>query len=230
MISLPCLDDGSDFPDISTALKEPNGLLAFGGDLSVSRLISAYKKGIFPWYNQGDEPILWWSPTPRCVLFPEDIRINRSLKKTINRQQFSFTIDHAFERVISLCGEPRQVKGVYETGTWINDDLMDAYIALHHEGFAHSIEVWESGELVGGLYGVAMDGMFFGESMFSRVSNASKYALVKLCHVLTEMKISIIDCQVVSEHLISLGAIEIDRELFQKYLDLPYQGSKRWCK
>ena len=160
-----------DFPAIKKALKEPNGLLAVGGCLSATRLLNAYRQGIFPWYND-DEPILWWSPDPRLVLFPEQLIISQSLRKTLRKQKFTVTIDNAFTHVIKACAQPR----TEESGTWISSDIENAYSELHRLGYAHSAEAWLNGELVGGLYGVAIGQVFFGESMFHTVTDASKVA------------------------------------------------------
>lgn len=214
MITLPFLDsDSLDFPDSSQALEEPNGLLAGGGDLSTERLLHAYRKGIFPWYEQG-QPILWWTPDPRAVLFPERLHISRSMRKCLRRGEFKVTADQAFERVMGACGEPRDGA----TGTWITPEMLNAYTQLHRQGYAHSIEVWRSGELVGGLYGLALGRVFFGESMFSRANNASKVAFIHLVAQLRAWQFQLIDCQVSSGHLFSLGAEEISREAFEQVL------------
>jgi leucyl/phenylalanyl-tRNA--protein transferase len=197
------------FPDVSEALTEPDGLLAIGGDLGVNRLVNAYRHGIFPWFSAGD-PILWWSPDPRTVLTPKDIRISRSLRKLLRKGLFSVTIDRDFAAVIRGCAEPRADGG----GTWLVPEMIDAYIALHAAGVAHSVEVWRDDALVGGLYGVAIGGVFFGESMFSRTDNASKIALVQLCQYLDSRGFELIDCQVLTEHLLSLGAEQIPRRRF----------------
>ncbi len=201
-----------DFPDVKYATDD--GLLALGGDLSPNRLISAYKKGIFPWYNPG-EPILWWSPDPRCVLLPKQYKPSRSLKRSIRKNQFKFTFDQAFEHVIDQCAAPREK----ESGTWITRDMRDAYTSLHKLGHAHSIETWKDDVLVGGLYGIALGRVFFGESMFSRVSDASKAALYYLVTSLIDRGYQLIDCQITSPHLLSLGAIEISRTEFLKRLE-----------
>ncbi|EPJ48996.1 MAG: leucyl/phenylalanyl-tRNA--protein transferase [Osedax symbiont Rs1] len=202
------------FPAIDTALAEPNGLLAAGGDLTPNRLIAAYKKGIFPWFNQG-EPILWWSPAPRCVLIPSQLHISKSLKKQIKKNQYRITFDLAFNQVIQSCSEIR----ASDEGTWITDDIQQAYCHLFDQGVAHSIEVWDDNLLVGGLYGLALGRVFFGESMFSRRSNTSKIAFCYLAAQLKQWGFQLIDCQVHNNHLQSLGATEISRELFLDYLN-----------
>lgn len=203
------LESGTDssFPPLSLA--EEDGLLAAGGDLSASRLLQAYQQGIFPWFNEND-PILWWSPDPRMVLFTDNIKISKSLKKTIRASSISLTLDHAFEDVMQACSLPRKD----EAGTWIHQNMIDAYVELHQQGYAHSVECWQDGELVGGLYGVAIGKMFFGESMFSHVRDSSKLALVALCQQLSIWGFSLIDCQVYSNHLASLGAEQVDRDEF----------------
>jgi leucyl/phenylalanyl-tRNA--protein transferase len=201
------------FPPLEMAEVEPNGLLAVGGDLSTQRLLNAYRHGIFPWYSEG-QPILWWSPNPRMVLFPAQLRVSRSLKKAIRNRSFEITFDNRFDAVISACSRPR--KG--DPGTWITPEMQAAYSRLHAQGHAHSIEVWQRGQLVGGLYGIALGRVFFGESMFSWVSNASKIALVALCSSAIDWGIELIDCQVYTDHLLSMGAEEIIRESFQEQL------------
>lgn len=201
------------FPPLELALDEPNGLLAVGGCLSPQRLLNAYRHGAFPWFNPG-EPILWWSPDPRLVLFPERLKISRSLQKTLRQQRYSLACDRAFETVISACSAPRS----HQTGTWITQDMKHAYLALHRLGVAHSVEAWLDGELVGGLYGIAIGRVFFGESMFHRATDASKVAFVHLVSQLLEWGYELIDCQVSSEHLLSLGAEEIPRRDFAELL------------
>ena len=203
----------SKFPDIGLALSEPNGLLAAGGDLSPRRLLEAYKSGIFPWFEEG-QPVLWWSPDPRMVLFPEDLRISKSLHKALNKSHFTVTMDEAFSEVIACCAQPRGDS----PGTWITDEMQAAYTQLFEAGHAHSVEVWSDGDLVGGLYGVALGQLFFGESMFSFQSNASKIALANLVKQLQQWNYKLIDCQVSSEHLESLGAVEISRDEFRQQL------------
>jgi leucyl/phenylalanyl-tRNA--protein transferase len=191
-------------------LAEDNGLLAVDGDLSEQRLLTAYSMGIFPWFSEGD-PILWWSPDPRLVLFPSEFKVSRSLRQTINKDIFKVTMDTAFQEVIINCANVhRQSDG----GTWITVEMIDAYIRLHHSGYAHSIEAWSDGELVGGLYGVSLGSVFFGESMFANKSNASKVAFSKLVDCLTKWNFSVIDCQITTPHLQSLGAREIPRSEF----------------
>ena len=209
------------FPDISLALADPNGLLAAGGDLSLKRLIEAYSSGIFPWFEEG-QPVLWWSPDPRMVLFPEDLRVSKSLQKILNKPLYTVTLDEAFAEVITCCAQPRRGS----PDTWITDEMQTAYMQLFDEGHAHSVEVWRDGDLVGGLYGVALGQLFFGESMFSFESNTSKIALVNLVKQLQEWNYKLIDCQISSEHLESLGAIEISREKFRQQLHelLPRPG------
>jgi len=198
-----------DFPDPELALKEPDGLLALGGDLSPERIIEAYRRGIFPWYEE-PQPILWWSPNPRSVLPPDQFHLSRSLRKTINSGCFSASIDHHFSQVIEQCAALRE----HREGTWISPAMKHAYTSLHRRGYAHSIEILEDGELVGGLYGLALGRVFFGESMFSLRSNASKVALFILCEVLQELGFRMIDCQVSSQHLHSMGARDIPRTQF----------------
>ncbi len=191
-------------------LADDNGLLAVGGDLSSERLKLAYEMGIFPWYSE-DDPILWWSPDPRLVLFPSKIRISRSLRKIIKKDQFKITLNSSFEEVIKKCAEIRIKE---DEDTWILDEMQLAYIKLHEKGLAHSVETWLNGELVGGLYGISLGKTFFGESMFSTVSNASKVAFAKFVNFLSENSFDIIDCQVKTDHLSSLGAEEISRAQF----------------
>ncbi len=195
-------------------LAEEDGLLAVGGDLSEKRLLMAYSMGIFPWYSDGS-PILWWSPDPRLVLLPADLRVSRSLRHTIKKGVYKVTMDKAFDQVIQACAS---VRGRKNEGTWITGEMMDSYGRLHHSGFAHSVESWEEGELVGGLYGVSLGGAFFGESMFTRKADASKVAFVALVRRLLEWNFRLIDCQVRTQHLISLGAIEIPRAEFMTML------------
>lgn len=202
------------FPDVSEALREPDGLLAVGGDLSAARLINAYRHGIFPWFSDGD-PILWWSPDPRTVLIPQTLRQSRSLRKLLRRRILGVTMDRDFPAVIKACAEPREPGG----GTWLVPEMISAYRALHVRGIAHSVEVWQDGRLVGGLYGVAIGGAFFGESMFSRVSSASKVALVHLCERLSHWGFGMIDCQVLTNHLISMGATQVRRAHFVQMLE-----------
>ena len=208
-------DRSLDFPDVNLALREPDGLLAVGGDLTPDRILSAYRRGIFPWYSD-NQPILWWSPDPRTVLFPAHLKISRSLRKTLRRGRFRVTIDQAFRDVIAACAKPRPGS----SGTWITQDMADAYCDLHETGYAHSVECWLGDRLAGGLYGVSTGRVFFGESMFSRVPDASKVAFAWLVRQLKAWDIGLIDCQVYSRHLASLGAEEISRREFVNYLDV----------
>ncbi len=205
--------DPTDFPNVSLALREPDGLLAVGGDLSIERLLVAYQRGIFPWYS-GDQPILWWSPDPRSVLFPPKLHVSRSLRKTLRKQFFDITFDTAFSEVIHACSEPRADR----LGTWITDEMQQAYIRLHQAGYAHSVESWLNGELVGGLYGVAIGKVFFGESMFSRVTDASKVAFVFLVRQLQRWQFELLDCQIQTSYLNQFGAELIPRSEFVKLL------------
>lgn len=214
---IPWLDSHSPFPPLETALGDPNGLLAAGGDLSLPRMLAAYRRGIFPWFNPG-EPILWWSPDPRMVLFPDEFKVSRSLKKRLLRADYEVRVDTAFTRVMRACAEPREAGG----GTWIGEPMISAYTALHEAGYAHSFETWMVGtdgeELVGGLYGVALGQAFFGESMFTRKTDASKIALAHLVAFLKRHDFSVIDCQMKTSHLASLGARTIPRREFARLL------------
>ena len=201
------------FPPLEQALEEPCGLLAAGGDLSPERLIAAYRGGIFPWYSPG-QPVLWWSPDPRAVLFPEEFHCTRSLAKTLRNGGFSYSMDRDFAAVIDGCAAPRAAS----PGTWITSDMRAAYLELHHLGHAHSIEIWRGAELVGGLYGVRLGGVFFGESMFSRARDASKAALAHLVALCRRNSLAVIDCQLPSRHLTSLGSRTIPRSQFQALL------------
>jgi len=203
----------SDFPAVELAQKDPNGLLAVGGDLSVPRLLMAYRNGIFPWYEI-DQPILWWAPDPRSVLFPDALKISRSLKKSLLNKGFSVSMDTDFTQVINACSGARH----YTEHTWITAEMAAAYTRLNEMGIAHSVETWLDGHLVGGLYGIALGSMFFGESMFSRVADASKVALVHLVGQLKVWDYQLIDCQIQSDHMDSLGAQCIPRNEFQSYL------------
>ncbi|NOY67395.1 MAG: leucyl/phenylalanyl-tRNA--protein transferase [Gammaproteobacteria bacterium] len=202
------------FPDISLALRDPDGLLAIGGDLDGKRIISAYQQGIFPWFSEG-QPILWWSPDPRFVLFPEKLKISRSLKKTIRKEVFSVTLNKDFKSVIEHCSK---IPRLGQDGTWITEDMKQAYIQLHESGFAHSVETWNGDNLVGGLYGIAIGDVFFGESMFSLETDASKVAFSQFIRYLQSAGFKLIDCQVYTEHLQSLGAEEISRIQFAQLL------------
>jgi len=206
---------------------EPDGLLAIGGDLSAPRLITAYRQGIFPWFSEGD-PILWWSPAPRLVLFPEQFHLPRRLGRTIRKQLFQVSTDTAFADVISSCASLRKESG---EGTWITEEMKDAYIHLFELGFAHSVECWLEGELAGGLYGVCLDRVFFGESMFSRKTDASKIALATLARYAEKIGIRAIDCQMSTAHLLRFGSREIEREEFQEILERFIQTivpQKKW--
>jgi leucyl/phenylalanyl-tRNA---protein transferase len=201
------------FPPLEQALDEPPGLLAAGGDLSPPRLLAAYRRGIFPWYSPG-QPVLWWSPDPRAVLFPEEFNCSRSLAKTIRNGGFELVVDRDFAAVIDACAAPRP----HAPGTWITSEMRNAYLRLHRLGLAHSIEAWRAGKLAGGLYGVRLGGVFFGESMFSRERDASKVALAHLVEVCLRNSIGVIDCQLPSPHLASLGSRTIPRLQFQALL------------
>ncbi len=204
------------FPPVEQALREPDGLLAIGGDLAPERIINAYRHGIFPWFSPG-QPILWWSPDPRAVLFPEQLKVSRSLRKTLNRGVFHVRFDTSFAQVIRACADtPRRG----QPGTWITPEMQQAYIKLHQLGYAHSAESWHGEELVGGLYGIRLGRVFFGESMFSRRTDASKVAFVHLVRKLQEEGVVLIDCQVTTDHLLSLGAEDIPRRRFVELLRL----------
>jgi leucyl/phenylalanyl-tRNA--protein transferase len=213
MIRLPELDPAAPerFPDPRTALHEPNGLLALGGDLTPARLLAAYGHGIFPWYGE-EEPILWWSPDPRCVFRTGALRINRSLRRQLRGKNWRVSVDRAFEAVIHACAAPRDG----HAGTWILPGMIDAYVALHRLGHAHSVEVWDGARLVGGVYGLAVGQLFCGESMFSAESGGSKLALMALAELLRQWGWPLIDAQVANAHTLGLGAEEIPRE---RYLD-----------
>ncbi len=213
MIVLLAEDPESPFPPAGHALDNPQGLLAIGGDLSPARLINAYRQGIFPWYSD-DQPILWWSPVPRCVIFPGAVHVSRRLRRRYNQGRFSLSADRSFARVIEACAAPRRD---FE-GTWITADMQAAYIRLHKMGIAHSVEVHFEDELAGGIYGLALGRVFFGESMFSSFVDASKIALVALCRQLHRWGFTLLDCQVSNPHLLSMGAQEISRQVFERYL------------
>jgi len=217
--------DDLSFPPLEKALREPNGLLAAGGDLSPERLLAAYRHGCFPWYQDG-QPVLWWSPDPRTVLYPEELHISRSLRKKLRQGIFSVTFDRAFREVIEGCAAPRS----YADGTWITATMQNAYMRLHQLGIAHSVEVWQDQQLVGGLYGLAIGRLFFGESMFSRATDASKIGFVALVERLQDWGFKMIDCQMPTQHLASFGARPISREAFAetlaKHLDEP--SPARW--
>ena len=228
LTALNPFDRNQPFPDASLALDDPNGLLAVGGCLSPRRLVNAYRHGIFPWYSE-DEPILWWSPNPRLVLFPERLYVSRSLRKTLKTSEFNYTYDLCFEQVMDACAEPR----AYAEATWISPQIKRAYCQLHQLGLAHSFEAWKEGYLVGGLYGLSLGGVFFGESMFHRTSNASKAAFAFAVGKLLQWGYRLIDCQVHTGHLASLGAEEIPRTVFiallDDYCNLPVSASA-WRK
>jgi leucyl/phenylalanyl-tRNA--protein transferase len=210
---IPWLTPDQPFPPAQRALREPNGLLAAGADLSLHRLLEAYRHGIFPWYSEG-EPVLWWSPDPRMVLFPAEIAISRSLRKRLRNAEYEVRVDTCFKRVMEACAEPRDG----QAGTWITDEMLAAYTALHAAGMAHSVETLIDGELAGGLYGVAIGRVFSGESMFMRVTDASKIALAHHARQLERWDFGVIDCQMNTSHLASLGAREIPRKEFLRLL------------
>ncbi len=208
---IPWLKTGDPFPPVATSLLEPNGLLAAGADLSPQRLVTAYRLGIFPWYSPGD-PILWWSPDPRMVLFPDKLKLSRSLTKTLRHADYTVTLDTAFDQVIAACAlTPR----TGQSGTWISMEMQTAYLRMHTLGIAHSVETWRAGKLIGGLYGIAIGRAFFGESMFSHATDASKISLAHLCAHLVRREFGIIDCQMETTHLASLGARPISRDDFR---------------
>ena len=202
---------------------ESDGLLAYGGDLSASTLLTAYQWGIFPWYSH--PPILWWFTSPRCVLKPENVKISKSMRSYFNQNKFRTTIDTCFEEVISSCAK---VKRRGQETTWIGDDIKEAFMHLHGLGYAHSLEVWDDEKLVGGLYGIALGKIFFGESMFSLATNASKFGLISLCQVLQTKGFHLIDCQQVTSHLMSMGAEEMKKEEFLKYLRQNMIEPNKW--
>ena len=210
---IPWLEPHQPFPAVERALRDPNGLLAAGGDLSYERLIGAYRHGIFPWFSQG-QPVLWWSPDPRMVLYPREVVVSRSLRKRLRKGDYTIRTDTAFVQVMRACAEPRDG----QAGTWITDDMLSAYTCLHERGIAHSVETWIDGALAGGLYGVAIGRAFFGESMFSRATDTSKIALVHLARQLERWQFGIIDCQMATPHLASMGAREIPRKDFMRAL------------
>ena len=224
---VPWLRTGASFPPLDAALGDPNGLLAAGGDLSPARLLAAYRHGIFPWYNEG-QPILWWSPDPRMVLFVDEIRVSRSLGKVVKQKRFEMRVDTAFREVMEGCAEPRYG----QSGTWITAPVIDAYTKLHRMGYAHSVESWRDGRLAGGLYGLAIGRMFFGESMFAREGDASKVALVQLAAIMRQRDMPLIDCQQETPHLARFGARPITRRRFadwlQRLVDAP-QPSTPWA-
>ncbi len=206
---IPWLRGDAPFPPIERALDEPGGLLAAGGDLSPGRLLDAYRHAIFPWYSDG-QPILWWSPDPRMVLFVDELRVSRSLRRAVAKRRFEIRVDTAFDAVIAACAAPRSG----HRGTWITGEMVDAYVRLHRLGHAHSVEAWEGDKLAGGLYGVSIGRMFFGESMFARETDASKIALVHLVAMLKRHEMPLVDCQQDTSHLARLGARPISRDVF----------------
>lgn len=206
--------DSLAFPPVRDALEQPNGLLAAGGDLRPERLLVAYRSGIFPWFEDG-QPLLWWSPSPRCVLRPTRLNVSRSLKKRLRRNEFEVRLSTDFEGVVRGCRAPRQD----ESGTWITEDMVSAYVDLHRMGFAQSVETWVDGQLVGGLYGVTLGKLFFGESMFFRRADASKVAFAWLCRLMIEHDGPLIDCQIENDHLLSLGAEAMPGPEFQQVLE-----------
>lgn len=214
-LQLPQLGAAADapFPATSNALRQPNGLLAWGGDLTRTRLLNAYRAGIFPWYS-GAEPILWWSPSPRCVIVPGAIHLSRRTRRRYNTGTYQVTADTAFRAVITACAGLR----AGQDGTWISAGLKASFCKLHQAGLAHSIEVWQQGQLVGGIYGLALGAMFFGESMFSHTTDASKIALVALCRHLERWSFGLLDCQIPNPHLLSMGAIALPRSDFEGLL------------
>lgn len=221
---IPFLGPADPFPPVDQALDEPDGLLAAGADLTPGRLVEAYRHGIFPWFNEGD-PILWWSPDPRIVLAPRDFHVSHSLRKRLRQRRFTVTIDAAFSAALDECAAPRPDDG----GTWLTPPMKAAYLALHEQGLAHSIEVWMDGALAGGVYGVALGRMFFGESMFSRRTDASKIALAYLAAQLARWDFPWIDCQLETDHLLSLGAVAVPRRVFvEKVVRLVGESAPSW--
>ena len=205
------------FPD--PELADPSGILAVGGDLSPQRLLQAYQTGVFPWFNEGD-PIVWWSPDPRTVLYPAEVKVSQSMRKVLRDKTFTVTLDRDFAAVITQC---KVQKRVGQKGTWITQEMLDAYVLLHEQGYAHSVEVWKENALVGGLYGVSLGGFFAGESMFSKTTNASKVAFITLARLLEKLSFTMLDCQIYTKHLASLGAREISRELYLEELNRSLQ-------
>ena len=215
ILDLPRLGEnpGAPFPDTRLALRSPSGLLAWGGDLDPRRLLRAYRLGIFPWYSDG-QPVLWWSPAPRCVIYPAEAYLSTRTRRRYNSGRYKLTADRAFAEVTAGCAEPRP----RDAGTWITPELRRAFESLHCWGHAHSVEVWQEDELCGGIYGLAIGSVFFGESMFSRSTDASKIALVALCRLLDGWGYGLLDCQVANPHLHRMGAVEINRNLFERQL------------
>lgn len=225
MIDLPWLEPGdTQFPPTQQALAEPNGLLACGGSLNVDTLLNAYRHGIFPWFDE-DQPILWWSPSPRAVVIPGQEHISKSLTKFIRNSDLKLRCDTAFTQVMEACAAPRS----YSNETWISEEMIDAYQQLHHQGFAHSVECWRGDQLVAGLYGIAIGSVFFGESMFTQVSNGSKLAFAHLCGRLKAAEFELIDCQVRNNHLDSLGAIQWPRRKFESELGRLTEKPSKFC-
>jgi leucyl/phenylalanyl-tRNA--protein transferase len=212
-IEIAYIEKPQDFPEVTQALGEPNGLLGFGSQLSTELLLAAYSRGIFPWFNDG-EPVFWWSPDPRAAFFPNQIKLSRSLLKTLRKRIFKVTLNQAFQDVMMKCAEPHPNR----PATWITREMLQAYCQLHHMGFAHSIEVWQKDNLVGGLYGVSLGRLFFGESMFHRATDASKVALFYLIEHCKSADFPLIDCQLPNPHLLRLGAKEVPRREFVSYL------------
>ena len=223
---IPWLDRRTPFPPVETALAEPDGLLAAGADLSAERLLAAYRQGIFPWFNEG-QPILWWSPDPRMVLFPAELHVSRSLNKRLKKQDYEIRFDTAFREVVKACAS---VPRAGQDGMWITADMLAAYCNLHELGYAHSVETWMDGKLAGAIYGVAIGRMFYGESMFHRVTDASKIALVHLMRHLEKHGFGMMDCQMKTEHLASLGAREIPRIEFLRRLEELVNSPQEACK
>ncbi|MED5238365.1 MAG: leucyl/phenylalanyl-tRNA--protein transferase [Pseudomonadota bacterium] len=211
---VPWLEPGAPFPDTRDALTDPDGLLAAGADLSPGTLIRAYSAGIFPWYDADYQPILWWSPAPRCVFYPDQIHVSRSLKRHINKTEFTVTLNQAFSSVMTLCAGPRRDGG----GTWISSEMISAYLRLHQMGYAHSLEIWQEGQIAGGIYGIQLGRVFFGESMVSPRLNGSKMALVALKQLASTLDIALLDAQVENDHLTRMGASMIDRDTFRQHL------------
>lgn len=222
---IPWLEPGDPFPPVDTALRDPDGLLAAGLELTPQRILDAYRQGIFPWFSEG-QPVLWWSPDPRMVLVPSEIRVTPSMRKVLRNRPYEVRCDTAFEAVMRACAEPRDG----QAGTWISDHMIAAYGALHMQGWAHSVETWVDGELAGGLYGLALGKMFYGESMFSRARDTSKIALVHLARYLESQGYALIDCQMNTAHLVSMGGREIARSEFCRVLSQSVQSAhpRRW--
>lgn len=214
--------DNPAFPDPNTALAEPDGLLAVGGNLDPNTLFNAYRQGIFPWY-QDDDPILWWSPATRCVIEPKTLNISSRLRRLLRQQPYQIKTDSAFNAVVKACAEPRG-----DGGTWITEEMIDSYTALHDQGQAHCVEVWDGSDLVGGIYGVHVGGIFCGESMFSRVNNGSKIAIAHLCQWMVAEGLEVLDCQLVNPHLLSLGAISMPRADFLARLHSIRDREHQW--